>query len=72
MAEKKKNVLHKTIHSLKKDNQKKTKFLMVIQSGALGGIRTPDFILRRDALYPPELQTQIKCEYPTEVIVSEK
>ena len=32
MVEKKKNVLHKTIHSLKKDNRKKTKSLMVIQS----------------------------------------
>lgn len=31
-SKQKKNVLHKTIHSKKLDNQKKTEFLMVIQS----------------------------------------
>ena len=56
MAEKKKNVLHKTIHSLKKDNQKKAKSLMVIQSGTPGGIRTPDLLVRSQTLYPAELR----------------
>ena len=30
--------------------------------GALAGTRTPDLLLRRQLLYPPELQTHIKLE----------
>ena len=32
------------------------------QSGTPGGTRTPDPLLRRQLLYPPELQAQIKME----------
>ena len=31
---------------------------MVFSDGALGGTRTPDPLLRRQLLYPPELQAQ--------------
>ena len=43
----------------RKNNHKSSETFVVIGSGTLAGTRTPDPLLRRQLLYPPELQAQL-------------